>query len=229
MNCGLVMMFICVFADGSNLLRSDLLRYLVVYEYGGVYFDLDTVSVKSLDDFVGNHTCSLALEPAEHYFAVNNRDFLLSNAALLCVRKHQFYTNIVLHFNAIMQKSCKAAFRCTGPQMLSWLYRELNKTEKYSGELPDIQPSEVFQDVYDHKIQRKKLESNCANTAKLLPFKRDICLNWIARGKEKRNLSELAITYHTWFHVKKPEKLILKKSNHIKKQFPHVMIYGKDF
>ena len=223
------MTFIYVLADGGNILRADLLRYLVVYEYGGVYFDLDTVSVKSLNDFVRNHTCSLALEPAEHYFAGNNRDFLLSNAALLCVRKHQFYTSLVLHLNAILKKSCKAAFSCTGPQMLSWLYRELNKTEKYSGELPDIQPSEVFQDVYDHRLQWKRLESNCANKTKLLPFKREICSNWIARGKEKRNLSELAITYHTWFHVHRPDKLVLKDSNHIKKLFPHAMIYGKDF
>ena len=222
-------MFIYVLADGSDILRSDLLRYLVIYEYGGVYFDLDTVSVKSLDDFVGSHTCALALEPAEHYFAVRKRDFLLSNAALLCVRKHQFYTSLVLHLNAILTKSCKSAFACTGPQMLSWLYRELNKTEKYSGELPDIQPSEVFQDVYDHKVQWRKLESNCANIAKLLPFQKEICLKWAARGKEKRNLSELAITYHTWFHVKRPEKLILNESNHIKKLFPHAMIYGKDF
>ena len=63
-----IKLFMIVFTDGPSKLRADLLRYLVIYEYGGVYFDLDTVSVKSLDNFVRNHTCSLALEPAEHYF-----------------------------------------------------------------------------------------------------------------------------------------------------------------
>ena len=78
-----------------------------------------------------------------------------------------------------MEKSCRVAFPCTGPPVLSRLYRELNKTEKYTGELPDIQPSEVFQDVYDHR-QGKKVESNCANTTKLRPFQKEICSNWAA-------------------------------------------------
>ena len=223
------MTFIAVFSGASHIMRSDLIRILVIYEYGGAYFDLDTVSARPLAHFMETHTCSLALEPGEHYFQVKGRDFLLSNAALLCVKKHQFYTNVILHISSVMQKTCNHPFMCTGPQMFSNLYRELNKTDKYSGELPDVQPSEVFQDVYDHKVQWKYLIPSCKDTAKLLPYQKDICANWEFRGKEKRNLSERSLTYHTWFHVNKLENLHMKQSNHIKKVVPHAKIYGKDF
>ena len=210
-------------------MRADFLRYLVIYEYGGVYFDLDTVSVISLDSFVSNHICSLAMEPAEHFFANKDIDFLLSNGALLCARKHQFYTNIVLHLNAILPESCKQAFICTGPQMLTGLYRELNKTEKYTGELPDIQSSEVFQDVYDHKIQDQVLVKICQGDVELTSFQKQVCNNWIARGKGNRTLSEHALTYHTWFHVYLHGNLNILATNHIKRIVPHALLYGEDF
>lgn len=43
---------------------ADMLRYLTLYKYGGVYFDLDVISVKSLDAFPRNWVamqCSDAL------------------------------------------------------------------------------------------------------------------------------------------------------------------------
>ena len=209
----------------SNFYRADTLRYLTLHEYGGVYFDLDTISVKPLDPYVNTHECSLALEPGEHYFQWNF-DMLITNGALLCVPQHPFYKLIVL---SIWEHTdnCRNAFQCTGPEFMTNLYKKVNKTSGIVSRLPDLQSSEIFQDIYDSKINDGILRDKCSNTSKLQPDKVAICENWKARGMNKRNLSEKAFTYHTWYHSSL-YKLTYSDENLISKIIPHVKIYGRN-
>ena len=39
-----------------NALRADLWRYCILYKYGGVYADLDTLCLDSIDNFITNKT-----------------------------------------------------------------------------------------------------------------------------------------------------------------------------
>ena len=206
-------------------MRADIIRLVAIHHYGGVYFDLDTVSVKPLDNFVETHNCSLVFEPGEH-FLMQHTDFLLTNSALLCARNHSFYETFIAAINAL-PSTCKHAFNCTGPLMLSNFYQKLNQIGGDTTCLPKIESSEIFQDVYDSPMQTGHVTRICKDYSKLRPYEVKICDNWKQRGKEKRSLSPLALTYHTWYHVYGRNMTVLKENN-IKHLVPHVKIYGRN-
>ena len=217
-----------VFSATGDVLRADILRYLVIHEYGGVYFDLDTVSVKPLDEFVDSHECSLVREPGEHYF-IWNADLLISNGALFCVPRHPFYKLIIAHIHE-MGRECTSAFDCTGPRYLTHLYKRVNDTGGIIAKRPDLLSPKWFQDVYDGNLNTWILRDKCLNETKfngLQQFQKNICDSWKERGMEKRNLSEHAFSYHTWYHIK-PQKVTYVAENEISKIVPHVRIYGEN-
>ena len=209
----------------EDVMRADIIRLVAIHHYGGVYFDLDTVSVKPLDNFVETHNCSLVFEPSEH-FLMQNTDFLLTNSALLCACNHSFYEKFIAAINAL-PNTCKHAFNCTGPRMLSNFYQKLNHINGNTNDLPKIESSEIFQDVYDHRSQTAFVTKYCKDRSKLRPFEVKICDNWKQRGKEKRSLSPLALTYHTWYHVY-GRKMTVLRANSIERLVPHVKIYGRN-
>ena len=129
-----------------------------------------------------------------------------------------------------MDKKCKDPFFCTGPPVISAMYREINRTTCDVSRLPDVQSSEVFQDKYDHKLQKENLERICAptNYRNLVSYEVEICENWKRRGRENRKLSKNAYTYHTWFHTTNHNVTIVAK-NRITDIVPTVKIYGKNF
>ena len=46
--------------------RWDMIRYLILYEYGGIYADLDYECIDELDSLLENEFCCLASDPEEH-------------------------------------------------------------------------------------------------------------------------------------------------------------------
>ena len=60
-----------------NVIKSDLLRYVVLYEYGGLYADLDTLDIRPLDRVTQRFSCTLYLD------TVSMGAFCLSNTTLL--------------------------------------------------------------------------------------------------------------------------------------------------
>ena len=123
--------------------------------------------------------------------------------------------------------ACKDAFTCTGPNFITRLYRKINQTSGMVSRLPDLQPSETFQDVYDSKMNDGLLRDKCSNTTKLHPNKVAICEKWKARGMKERKLSENALTFHTWYHTN-VYKVTYSDDNIISKLIPCVKIYGRN-
>ena len=46
--------------------RWEMIRYLILYEYGGIYADLDYECIDALDSLLENEFCCLASDPEEH-------------------------------------------------------------------------------------------------------------------------------------------------------------------
>ena len=186
------------------------------------------MSVKPLDEFVDSHECSLVREPGEHYFQWNV-NLLITNGALFCVPRHPFYKLIIEHLHQ-MGPQCKNPFRCTGPPVITNLYKQVNETGGIIAKRPDLLSSKWFQDAYDVRISTGILRRKCLNETnfkRLKEFQKQICDSWKGRGMEKRNLSEQAFTYHTWYHIN-PEKVTYVAENEISKIAPHVRIYGEN-
>lgn len=125
--------------------RVDLFRYIAVYEYGGVYFDLDVEGLQPLDAEVLTHECVFPLDtfvPSSHeplsrygYFGDNGQRFLVGQYAFAAVKEHPFIlkliTGIVDNIDAICaadDKSHLYVYQTTGPDYVTrqWMdgYRD---------------------------------------------------------------------------------------------------------
>ncbi|KAK3595736.1 hypothetical protein CHS0354_025361 [Potamilus streckersoni] len=105
----------------ENIRRSDAIRYIIVYEYGGVYADMDMESLRSLDPIIRKYSCILAQEPYEHSIMEGNFENLAINAFMACAKKHPFMKLAIKrlvdfsHFWNVLDS--------TGPHFLTFIYR----------------------------------------------------------------------------------------------------------
>ncbi|KAL3864856.1 hypothetical protein ACJMK2_006506 [Sinanodonta woodiana] len=75
----------------ENIRRADALRYMVLYEFGGIYADIDFESLRSLHVLVRSYSCILAQDPYEQYIIAGNYEHLVSNAFIAsCVSLKTF-------------------------------------------------------------------------------------------------------------------------------------------
>ena len=205
-------------------MRADILRVCIIHQYGGAYFDLDTVAVKPLKPFMENRTCSLVTEPPEHVIGKDMIVFVdyISNAALLCRAGHPFFRRLI-DILETQPLTCKRAIQCAGPHLVSHLYFEMKRENNYEL-LPQLENYQLFQDVYANEAT-PTAEKWCTGKAyeNTDIWRRKICDEWVRRGKENRKLSELAYTYHTWYHVGL-RKVTLRAENNITNIVPHAII-----
>ncbi len=124
--------------------KSDILRYELLYNYGGVYVDADEHCIKPLDeliDLVGQ--CNQAI------FAANegNKDIpeLVANTVMGCAKHHPFMSQMIKNINV---DRSGAAWQITGPTYL---------TEMIQSVKPDIYlfPSVTFYPIH-HREKHKR-------------------------------------------------------------------------
>ncbi len=79
--------------------RADLVRYLVVCRYGGIYADLDAEALRPLDGLLEGKSLIFGLEPESHLSrpAVQARRFtrLVGNAIFASVPRHPFWEHLI--------------------------------------------------------------------------------------------------------------------------------------
>lgn len=107
--------------------RWDLIRYLILYEYGGVYADVDYECIEALDDLLENESCCLASDPEEHA-CIFRKSHIVTNAFMAVEAKHPFFKQILDHLlSDDLDRPDKAdkfnyVLETTGPYMLTRLY-----------------------------------------------------------------------------------------------------------
>jgi uncharacterized ubiquitin-like protein YukD len=73
--------------------KADIARIVILYHYGGIYFDLDIMCLKPLKtllNYESDHVY-VALEPSEQTKKVFNKDNLLCNAFIAAPPKHALF------------------------------------------------------------------------------------------------------------------------------------------
>lgn len=77
--------------------KADIARLAILYHYGGIYFDLDIMCLKSLEESVDLNTDLLymALEPAEQTKKLFNNDNMLCNAFIATPPKHPLFKQAI--------------------------------------------------------------------------------------------------------------------------------------
>ena len=108
--------------------RWDVIRYLILYEIGGMYVDFDYECFKPFDNYIKETgKCYFAMEPAEHC-RIFGKDFYFNNALMITPPGHPFFECIIRHlqttsFNYSGNKM-HDVLSSTGPWMLTSLYEK---------------------------------------------------------------------------------------------------------
>lgn len=73
--------------------KSDIARLAILHHYGGIYFDLDMLCLKSIDTLIdyNDNSVYIAMEPSEQTKRVFGKDNVLCNAFIAAPAKHELF------------------------------------------------------------------------------------------------------------------------------------------
>jgi mannosyltransferase OCH1-like enzyme len=120
-----------------NIQRWDIIRYLILYQTGGMYVDFDYESLKPINEIITDRTCCFSSE-LEYKDAKTekNTSVYYNNALMLSIPNHSYIKKIIacifseekINYNPIPKNRC--VLYTTGPMMLYELHGTLSKSEK---------------------------------------------------------------------------------------------------
>ena len=126
-----------VFRDEyQGIQRGDAIRYLAMYEFGGVYADLDMECRKPLDYLASGYDCFLSEENYEHVTLLYHRkEPIIINCIMGCRPKHPFYKRVI---EGLPRSKMTDVLTSTGPFFFTDVY------DKFRQE-PDLE-------IHDHIV-----------------------------------------------------------------------------
>ena len=104
--------------------KTDFVKYVVMYEYGGFYSDIDVMNLRPLDIVTTKYACIIPPEPFEHSTFLYNMPVVLNTAIFMCRPKHPFFKMILW---ALRETKPTAHPMTTGAFKLTNLYTKYNK------------------------------------------------------------------------------------------------------
>ncbi|KAH3723780.1 hypothetical protein DPMN_049574 [Dreissena polymorpha] len=187
--------------------KSDLMRYVVVYEFGGLYADLDTSCLRSLDIVTTKYACIVLPEPFEDGIIWENIPYRIPNGVFFCRAKHPFLEQVLRTISGI--KTVEANPTLIGPLFFTSQYRRYsNISDKdvyrvnisgdtsspyfYKGELPEthddaiyIPNTRYFLDQ-PHPWHRDKIKRICENPSNATLIIKRMCYVYTRRGFDRK-------------------------------------------
>eukprot|EP00746_Dinoflagellata_sp_MGD_P156566 gnl/MRDRNA2_/MRDRNA2_85877_c0_seq2.p1 gnl/MRDRNA2_/MRDRNA2_85877_c0~~gnl/MRDRNA2_/MRDRNA2_85877_c0_seq2.p1 ORF type:complete len:600 (+),score=106.15 gnl/MRDRNA2_/MRDRNA2_85877_c0_seq2:205-1800(+) len=108
----------------QNIMRADLIRYFILWKYGGVYVDLDFEALQPLDtlfDTMGEPRCLIGVEPELHAHLLHHLKRLACNALMMSCPGHPFWKIVIdMAVNRFKsQKYTNDVMRQSGPLLLN--------------------------------------------------------------------------------------------------------------
>lgn len=201
--------------------KADALRYVVLYEFGGVYADLDYECLRPLDRVTMKYACIFPTEPFEHSVFRNEIPYFINNAIMLCRPKHPFIKQILenLARTRVMIEQIDVA----GPAFITFNFLVYNnitdiyKTKTtndsnspyfYKGDLPedDINAVYVPNSIYfmntldEHLGSERKYYKICSKFYELNSLLRRACVNLYRRGFHRED-HVYTFAKHHWFQT----------------------------
>ena len=104
--------------------KTDFVKYVVMYEYGGFYSDIDVMNLRPLDIVTTKYACIIPPEPFEHSTFIYNMPVVLNSGIFLCRPKHPFFKMIVENLNTTSHTA--HPLRSTGALKLTSLFAKYN-------------------------------------------------------------------------------------------------------
>lgn len=113
--------------------RWDVIRYLILYQLGGVYVDFDYECLESIDTWLEGKQCCFSLDPEEHA-EIFNKSYIVTNALMAAIPGHPFVKKLIeqLALETDWDRNDKFNYvlNTTGPYMVTRVYDSYeNKNE----------------------------------------------------------------------------------------------------
>ena len=188
-----------------DIQRADSMRHFIMYEFGGVYVDLDMECVQPLNNFVDNYTCIISTEPDEHRLLLYNQSQpYLTGAFLASVPKHPFYLMAInqLSQNLALARHLKFpqnVFVSTGPKMIQNVYERYRKLNRHS-KLKDaifIAPPYLTAPKPDGDFKTECLQMESDMRSKETQA---LCSRVLSDSSGQRSHYKNSYTVHHWHH-----------------------------
>lgn len=153
--------------------RWNVIRYLILYQMGGLYANFDYECLESVEKYITDESkCYFAMEPEQHCRSFDKR-ILFNNALMVSPPHHPFFNNMItyLQTNSIAYKEGKYpdVLNSTGKLMLTNLYEnysDKSNIDFFSAEQVSPFSKDEIQDYIrgkaDEELLEKKLQKAIA-------------------------------------------------------------------
>lgn len=202
----------------TGVKRADILRYVVLYEYGGVYADIDVENLRPLDRVTRKYNCIVPTEPLEHSAFMYDRPFVMNNGIILCSKGHPFLKQLLNNLKDTINKDVMSA---TGPLFVTKQFIKYNKNmhkTEIGGPAKDfisalgsgayeetdvravyVPNTHYFTDNIDAWYQGGSFAYKC----RMFWFQQDLqqraCIDLVHKGLYRKN-TKFVYTKHHWHH-----------------------------
>jgi mannosyltransferase OCH1-like enzyme len=112
--------------------RVDAVRYFILYQYGGVFVDMDFECLSGIDLLIRDSECVFGKEPLDHC-EIHQKDFIISNAFMAAAPRFHFLEYILRNLqdeDAQTDHPNDKVLESTGPFMLSRRYTSYARKEE---------------------------------------------------------------------------------------------------
>ncbi|GAB5370340.1 hypothetical protein AAMO2058_001484100 [Amorphochlora amoebiformis] len=181
-----------LFEGFNGIQRSDALRYFILYNYGGIYADLDVESVAPLDEIL-DQPLILSQEPLAHAVVLEDRPRQVCNAFMASRPGHPFWPFV--HNYMASHQVRRDPVGSTGPRMLDAALEAYINTS--NPETVFVGSPERFMPLFDDKLNnfRRKCERWSLSDRQL-----EYCK--VMRERDFVNqIEDDTLTVHHWSHT----------------------------
>jgi hypothetical protein len=144
----------------SGVERADILRYLLLHHYGGVYADLDVECLRPWQPLLAKHDTAfgvaLGAEPLRHAKSQGGRNLLVCNAVMLSAPGHPFWLAVIEALERVAAGGMAdlTPVDSTGPVFLTRLYEE---HPRHFADVVIYQPN-LFYPIVDDDQKYRRLD-----------------------------------------------------------------------
>ncbi|ESO88190.1 hypothetical protein LOTGIDRAFT_234732 [Lottia gigantea] len=179
--------------------RADAMRYFILYEYGGVYADLDVESIQSFSPIIKKYSCFLGQEPFVHSVLDTNFEHLVINAVMGCRKGHPFMKSLVEKLPLFSHMW--HVLDSTGPHFVTLWYREYEKhhypPDHVNGTY--LAPAHYFFPTFD-PAKSFHFHSQCANFQNLNQMGKRACIHLKKTSLHPYDMKNSFANHH-WVHT----------------------------
>ena len=137
----------------KHIERVDFARYALLYKYGGIYADLDTNPLKSLDVWTNKNKIILGCEPREHSRNIYGREQVICNALMISPPGNKFWMDLMIYIVKNYEHNYKPVEN-TGPMAIT-RFLESSKGEQHINKIIITDPCIFYPLNGDGKVAKE--------------------------------------------------------------------------